>query len=80
MLNKTQPSALKADSSNCAIRSINLTTNTVTTVAGSPPYTCGSDDGVGTGATFNYPSGVAVNSAGTFAVVVSLGINDHLGR
>lgn len=63
------------------MRKIDLATRTVTTVAGSlntttqgrsdPPYNHGYDDGVGTLATFFHPYGVALNAAGTFALVVS---------
>jgi hypothetical protein len=44
---------------------------TVTTVAGSLGSTAPFLDGIGTTATFNAPEGVALNSAGTLALVVS---------
>jgi sugar lactone lactonase YvrE len=51
-----------ADTGNNAIRSMNLTTNAVTTFAGS--LTRGSDDGAGTEAKFYGPKGISVDSAG----------------
>lgn len=61
--------SLQADTNNHAIRSIDLTTNTVTTVVGT--QSSGHDDGVGTAASFISPTGIAVNAAGTRALVVS---------
>ncbi len=49
-----------ADTNNHRIRIINLATNAVTTLAGNG--TANSTDGVGTAATFNNPTGIALNS------------------
>jgi hypothetical protein len=61
---------VQADSANQLIRVINITSGAVTTLAGrkgvSPPMS----DGVGTAATFAGPYGVALNGAGTVAIVV----------
>lgn len=42
----------------------------MTTLTGSPSQTYGSSDGVGTAASFFYPYGVAMNAAGTVALIV----------
>jgi sugar lactone lactonase YvrE len=57
-----------ADTNNCTIRKVVLSTATVTTVAGQPART-GSDDGPVSQAQFNYPSAVAVDRAGNLYVV-----------
>ena len=44
----------------------------VSTIAGSTSLSSGSNDGIGTSAQFNFPAGVAMDPAGTFAIVVSL--------
>jgi len=54
------------DTNNSTLRKI-TPTGTVTTLAGNPGQT-GSADGSGGGATFNYPTGVAVDSAGNIYV------------
>lgn len=69
------------DSFNNAVRRIDIATRAVTTVAGNyalsnfgvtgPPLNFGHDDGVGTAASFYFPSGVSMDAAGTFAFVVS---------
>jgi hypothetical protein len=64
-------SPIQADYFNSVIRRIDMASRTVTTLAGQPgvqSYT----DGVGTMATFNLPVGIALNSAGTYAVIVRL--------
>ena len=53
--------ALIADSNNYNVRLINLTTLAVSSLAGPGCYSCHSD-GVGTTASFYYPSGIALNS------------------
>ena len=68
---------LQADSGNNLLRLVNLTTGTVTTLAGNPatapyPGNYGHADGAGTVASFFYPYAVAMDSAGTFAIVVCL--------
>lgn len=51
------------------IRRIAIPTGAVTTLAGTGG-SAGSADGQGTTASFNYPYGVTMNAAGTFALVV----------
>ena len=46
-----------------------VTSGLVTTIAGSPYQSPGHDDGVGAFASFNHPLGVAMDPAGTFALV-----------
>ena len=55
-----------ADSSNCTIRKV-TPAGVVTTLAGSPGA-YGTNDGTGSAARFNYPAGVAVDSAGNVFV------------
>jgi DNA-binding beta-propeller fold protein YncE len=57
-----------ADTHNHTIRAIDAVTGTVSTLAGLALHT-GSADGVGTAAAFNYPTGLAVNAAGTTVFV-----------
>jgi hypothetical protein len=61
---------VQVDQYNCLIRAIDVTSASVTTLAGRQGMSAPFADGVGTFATFNFPSGVAVDSRGTFAVVV----------
>ncbi len=56
-----------ADTGNHVIRRMNLDSKVVTTIAGSPGVS-GSTDGVGSGASFNSPSGVWGDSAGNLYV------------
>jgi DNA-binding beta-propeller fold protein YncE len=56
-----------ADTGNNTIRTINLTSGDVTTLAGSAG-TSGSDDGTGSAATFNRPTGLAVDANGNVYV------------
>jgi len=60
--------ALVADFSNNLIRTVVMATGAVTTLAGSPGSS-GSADGVGTGARFAYPAGIALSGDATFALV-----------
>ena len=60
--------ALLADFSNSTIRQVDLGTNNVTTVAGSPGVE-GSTDSGGNSALFANPSGVVLSSDSTFALV-----------
>ena len=62
------PPPLQADSNNHLLRRVNLTSGLVTTLAGNA--TRGRADGVGTAATFYSPGGVAVDAAGSTAIVV----------
>jgi sugar lactone lactonase YvrE len=57
-----------ADASNNEIRQINISTSTVTTLAGSPSPIGGHADGTGAAASFNNPLGVAVDSSGNLYV------------
>jgi hypothetical protein len=63
-------SCAQADGGNSLVRRVVLSTRSVATLAGRL-RTYGHADGVGTNATLDSPSGIAVNSAGTFALVVS---------
>ncbi len=63
------PFCLQGDQENCLIRRIDMSSGTVTTLAGN--LTIGSTDGVGTAAKFHYPRGVAMDAAGAVALVVS---------
>jgi hypothetical protein len=56
-----------ADSNNSTVRKMTIPGKMVTTLAGNTA-TAGSADGAGSAAQFNYPYGVAVNSAGTIYV------------
>jgi hypothetical protein len=57
-----------ADSKNHAIRFIDSTNLTVSTLAGDPPYS-GFSDGQGTNALFDYPKGIALDAQGTHLYV-----------
>jgi len=66
---------LQTEYGNHLLRLVNLSSGLVTTLAGSLSGTVGSDnkgyaDGQGTAASFYNPTGVAVDSAATFVVVV----------
>ena len=63
--------AMQADNSNHLIRYIILSSSVVSTLAGQAGIT-GSTNGVGTHVIFCYPRGIALDAAGTFAVVVSV--------
>lgn len=59
------------DATNNAVRRIDLATNIVTTLAGSPFQAPGNADGFSVLASFSNPAGISVNSAGTIAIIVS---------
>lgn len=66
-------SVFVADTNNCAIRKI--TSGLVSTFAGAGPnnagtgpVSCGSSDGVGTDARFNFPTGIAIDSSNNLYV------------
>lgn len=59
---------LQADSNNCAIRRVNISTGLVTTLAGSL-LSSGHADGIGTAATFSYPWAVAIYANGSLATI-----------
>src|SRR4029079_3196488 len=60
--------ALVADTGNHTIRRVDLSTGQTTTLAGSPGAP-GDSNGVGTAAHFSSPRGVALDAAGSFALV-----------
>ena len=60
--------AIVADTDNHTIRRLDLTTRDVTTLAGQPGV-MGSDDGIGSAATFAFPRGVAVDSDAQFVLI-----------
>jgi hypothetical protein len=64
-------STLQTDNYNHLIRSIDLTSGSVSTLAGRQGANSPFADGDGTQATFSYPQGVAISSNSTFALVVS---------
>ena len=70
-------SPFQADCGNNVVRYIMLSTGLVSTLAGTVGVT-GAVNGLGTSALFNNPLGVAMDVAGTFALVVS-SIGDCLG-
>ena len=68
---------MQADYQNSLLRRVDLSSSLVTTLAGRISGSVGSNnhgygDGIGTAAAFYYPQGVAMNFAGTFAIVVSV--------
>lgn len=72
-----KPMMYVADSANQTIRSIDLTTREVKTIAGKAGVP-GAADGVGTAATFNKPAGVAVDGKGKLYVAESNNIDIRL--
>ena len=60
---------MQGDYGNKLIRLLVLSSGVVSTLAGQAGST-GSTNGVGTNAGFSYPIGIALDAAGTFAVVV----------
>jgi hypothetical protein len=60
----------QTDFFNRVIRSIDMATGAVTTLAGRRGVSTSAADGIGTTATFGGPSGIATNGAGSFVVVV----------
>ena len=65
---------LQADSVNQQIRRIDVSTGAVTVLAGQTTH--GYANGVGTNATFYFPSGIALNAPGTVALVVSGAVSE----
>jgi hypothetical protein len=61
----------QADHYNHVVRAINVSTGTVRTLAGQKGVTVPLSDGVGSTATFDRPTGIALDSSGATAVVVS---------
>lgn len=60
------------DTGHCAVRKVDLTSGTTTTLAGTPAgvdhptgFPCGFDDGVGTAARFSGPHGITIDPAGS---------------
>jgi hypothetical protein len=64
------PPSRQVDYNNMLIRSINVTTRSVSTLAGRRGLVSPFMDGIGTSATFNGPNDVALDEAGTLALVV----------
>ena len=62
--------ANQVDLVNHVLRRVDLSSRAVTTIAGNAGFT-GSADGVGSVARFYNPVGIAINPAGTFAIIVS---------
>ena len=60
---------MQGDYTNHLIRLLVLSSGVVSTLAGQVGST-GSTNGIGTNARFNWPLGIALDAAGTFAVVV----------
>ena len=60
---------MQCDGNNHLIRLLVLSSGVVSTLAGQAASS-GSANGIGTNARFNIPIGIALNAAGTFAVVV----------
>ena len=60
---------MQGDTFNHLIRLLVLSSGVVSTLAGQAGST-GSTNGIGTNARFNFPRGIALDAAGTFAVVV----------
>ena len=65
----------QSDANNNAIRYVVISSCSVTTLAGTPGATGYAD---GTVSTFNKPSGIAIDSTGSFALVVSVWATDAL--
>ena len=63
------PYTMQADLGNHLIRLLVLSSGVVSTLAGQA-RSFGSTNGIGTNARFNFPTGIALDAAGTFAVVV----------
>ena len=63
---------MQADTSNSLIRRIDLSSGLVATVAGTSGVT-GSANGLGTAASFSFPTSVAIDATLTFALIVSGG-------
>jgi DNA-binding beta-propeller fold protein YncE len=63
---------LQVDQSNHLIRSLDTISGTVTTFAGKIGIYAPFSDGIGTSATFFYPTGVAIDGVGRLAIVVGL--------
>jgi hypothetical protein len=61
---------MQSDQWNHLIRAIDVTLTAVTPLAGRQGVSSPVSDGVGSAATFCYPTGVALNSAATLALVV----------
>jgi DNA-binding beta-propeller fold protein YncE len=53
-----------ADRANNRIRKVTVSTGIITTIAGTGTQSYSGDNGQATAATLNYPSGVALDSAG----------------
>lgn len=70
----------QTDTYNNAIRHVNLGSGLVSTMAGSPVRLSGFADGMRASALFNSPAGIAVDAAGSFALVVSEGFSNGVSH
>lgn len=74
----------QTDYLNNLLRLANLTSGLITTLAGNvalgggPPNNLGHADGIGTTSSFVHPTGIAVDVAWTFAIVVRVSLKEHI--
>jgi hypothetical protein len=68
------PFPAQADQNNHLIRAIVVASGVVTTLAGRQGVTSPFTDGIGSVATFNFPSGISVDGLGTVALVVCVSL------
>ena len=57
------------DESNSRVRKVMVSTGIITTIAGTGTSSYSGDNGAATSAALNYPSGVALDSAGTNTII-----------
>ncbi len=58
-----------ADSANNRIRKVTVSTNIISTIAGTGTYGYGGDNGAATSAILQYPMGITLDSAGTSILI-----------
>ena len=66
-----------ADSSNCRVRKVTVSTGIITTIAGTGSYSFSGDGGAATSAALNYPRGIAVDSSGNMIYKANLPLFIH---